>query len=243
MSVYAQLKGEDYIRYLQSAIDNGQLKWSNDYPDKLEPMTRGTIDNSWVVILRGKEHHGQCMFSSAILFNLVLKNFYPHLVPSYCQECWKIVARPQTLRQLWDICDLQASMQIPSKAGIEQRKEVFGLYGAYWYNRSLEDGKELYKKLSELIEVPLILKRGCTEMEMNCGDSSKWQVYPNQLETEEKFRNLIVIEKYNPVIQTDWVIRNIKRRWIEWAWEHGDKTVYEFTDGKPLVPAYRTYHE
>ena len=243
MSVYAQLKGEDYIRYLQSAIDSGQLKWSNDYPDKLEPMTRGLLENPWVVILMGKEHHTQCAFSHKILFNLVSLHFTPRFVPSYCQECWKIVARPQTLRQLWDICDLQTSQQLPSKAGIEERREVFGLYGAYWYTRSMEEGRALYQSLSGQIGVPLILKRGCTEMEMNCGDSSKWQVYDGQLEVEERFRNLIVIEKYTPILQTDWVISNIKRRWIEWAWEHGDKTVYEFTDGKPLVPAYKTYHE
>ena len=243
MSVYSQLKTEDYIRYLQPAIDSGQLRWSNEYPDKLEPMTRGALENNWVVIIQNKEQQNQCMFNSKILFNMVSKYYSPRLVPSYCQECWKVVTRPKTLRQLWDIYELQTAEQIPAKCGMEERSEVFGPWGAYWYTRSVEEGRALHARLSVLMDTPLILKRGCTEMEMNCGDSSKWEVYPEQLEIEKKFRDLIVTWKYDPVKQTDWVIRNIKRRWIEWAWGHGDSTVFEFTDGQPLMTPYRTYHD
>lgn len=244
-NVYAQLKEGDYIKFLQTEIDKGALKWSNDYPNKLEPLTRGTIDSPWVNVMPDSGHRTHCMFNQMILFNQVSKCLPQRFVPSFCQECWKVVNRPETLKQLWAICDLQSEMGKQSKCGIEERKEVFGIYGAYWYTRSLEEGKELHGLLKgkpALKQTPLILKRGCSEMEWACGDSSKWRVYENQLEIEEAFRNLIVMEKLAPVPQTDWVVRNVKRRWIEWAWEHGDKTVFEFNGGQPLIPPYRTYH-
>ncbi|KKL67647.1 hypothetical protein LCGC14_2132920, partial [marine sediment metagenome] len=42
--------------------------------------------------------------------------------------------------------------------------------------------------------------------------------------------------------QPEHLVRHIHRKWIEFAYKNGDETYKHFTNGKPLYPAYRTYH-
>ena len=88
----------------------------------------------------------------------------------------------------------------------------------------------------------IILKRGCTELEHLMGDSDKWEITPEQEFIEAMVTNYLVDENMS-LNQPEHFIWNVKRRWIEFAWQNGDPTYMLYTNGKPLYPPYVTYHQ
>ncbi len=189
-----------------------------------------------------------CFFNHNVLFNEVSMKMAPEFrfVPSPCHNCYKVVARPANLEQLMDVLEMQRVMNWPSKCGIETRNYVCGLYGAYWYNTGRDEGLETYKRVKSVIDkkypdMPLVLKRACTEFEMNCGPSDTWKITDKQKHIEDLCRRYFSpdnIKRSQPDI-SHW---HVIRQWIEFAYEHGDKTYLKYTDGKPLFPEYVTYH-
>ena len=193
-----------------------------------------------------------CYTWHTIIFNTL------GFIPFGCLKCFKVVVRPKTLKQLFALLDLQLEMGHPSKCGIEVRETVRGLYGGYFYNRSLDEAIECFKKVkARMAEDPIlrdlldakdengiskkvILKRGCTEFEMKFGRSDQWRT------TEENMKLESLVDQYitkkGPMKQTDIMILNLHGRWIRFAWEHDDPTVDEFTGGIPLHPPVVTYH-
>jgi hypothetical protein len=243
-SVYSNLLKKNLMRIIEPLIDEGKLKWSGKYPDRLEPILVGSTFSPWIRSGMGHMDGMMCNFDHKLVFNYVSLKLPTAFVPSRCQECWKIVARPRTLKELWAIYEMQQKMDWPSKCGMEPRKQVFGIYGAYWYNPTPDcalDLAELLREQPELQGIDVIVKRGCSEFEWACGDSAQWVVKQGQKEIEETLEGMIVLEAFIDMPQPDWLVEDTKKRWIEWAWEHGDPTVYEFLGGVPLIPPYRTY--
>jgi len=191
-----------------------------------------------------------CQRWHSIMFDLFSRTMPPEqaFVPSACQQCWKVVVRPQTLLGLFALMHLQMRLDRPSKCGIEIRPNVFGLYGGYFYNHSLEEGLECYKLIRAEVDdtqhlgekVPVILKRACTEFESKLGDSSKWEVSPAQLHIETLINKWFVRDDVARK-QSHPIILGVHRRWIEYAYMNGDGTYLNFTDGKPLYKPYKTY--
>lgn len=187
------------------------------------------------------------------LYHRVFFNVLDH-IHSYCRECWKVVVRPQTLVQLFDLYELERELGVPCKCGIELRDSVEGLYGGYFYTRSKEEGLERYKQVRKLVDeylspdVPVILKRYCTEFELNGpirkghGPSDKT---PNC--TKEELDMEQYIEAHFPKIgynnkQPKHLIASVMKRWIHHAFSHGDMTYKEFTNGEKLTKDYVFYH-
>lgn len=181
-------------------------------------------------------------------------------VPRHCQSCWKVVVKPRTLQQLFNLLEIEKRLDRPSKCGIEPRPSVPGLYGGYFYNKSIEEGLACYDIVKQALAenewmAPLldevdddgrttriILKRGCTEFEHLIGDSANWKITPEQNAIEDIVDRWVVSDNQE-LKQPENLIWNIKRRWIEFAWQNGDPTYALYTGGKPLYPAYRTYHQ
>ena len=165
-----------------------------------------------------------------------------------CHNCFKVVIRPPTLRSLFALMDLQKRMGRPSKCGIEIRDTVFGLYGGYFYNWGLDAGLECYEAVRAAIDaepelgpdVPIILKRACTEFEMLCGPSDKWEISEKQIELESLVNRWFVRDIKHRT-QPEHAIANVHRKWIEWAYACGDPTYAEYTNGKPVHPPVVTY--
>jgi hypothetical protein len=203
-------------------------------PDKSDPET--------VWIYSGRDNRRLCDLWHRVFFNIF------RIISTECQSCWKVVARPMTLSQLIEIELLQKKMKHPGKCGIETRSYIFGLYGAYFYCDSLNHGKSTYKKVSKMIskmvspEIPVMLKRGCTEFELHGGSSVRWRVSKKQ-EQLERSLNKIFIKRLKNNRQSKRAIEKIHRKWIQWAYAHGDPSFREFTDGRDLYPAVKTYHE
>lgn len=188
------------------------------------------------------------------VYHRVFFNVLGH-IHTYCRSCWKVVVRPQNLIQLFDLYEFEKELCVPCKCGMELRDTVEGLYGGYFYTRSKEQGLERYKQVRALVDehlgkdVPVILKRYCTEFELGGqgeingkGPSDKT---PDTTPEEKEMEHYI--ESHFPKIglnnpQPKHLVASVMKRWIHYAFEHGDMTYKEFTDGKKLTKDYVTYH-
>jgi len=169
-------------------------------------------------------------------------------IHSRCQSCWKVVVRPKTLEELMKLRNLQVELDMPAKCGIEVRDYVSGHYGGYFYADTMDEGKEIYRLVRERVseeispDTRVILKRGCTEFERDFGDSSKWSCDEYQLQIEKVLQEAFVQDvPYTPV--PDYIVRHNMRQWVKWAYQNGDETYKLYTDGRPLIEPYVTYHE
>jgi hypothetical protein len=185
----------------------------------------------------------QCHVDHAIKFDSL------GYIPPRCLECWKVVVGPRTVSELFKLLELQNSDTHPCKCGIEVRTYTPRLYGGYYYNDTLDLGRECYervrKQVSEHIspEVPVVLKRGCTEYEMLIGPSPYWNITKEQLKLDEYIEAHLDLPKNTNVLQPEFIKAHTYRYWIEWAFAHGDETYKEFTDGEDLYEKPVLYHE
>jgi hypothetical protein len=229
----------------------------------------------WVYILsdEGKD----CGFWHNVIFDVY------ELFPVGCLDCWKIVVRPRTVKELFTLHEYQDEIYRKwrnnkgfCKCGTELRKYVHGNYGGYFYNNSLEEGLECFEKVSADIskyihpDVPVTLKRGCTEYELKYGDSSKWEDILEKGEYTDKGGNIIKVPTMDVLMEQIEIIRahvdcraeetpdiseginseqppyvkiSVMRSWLERAYEVGDSTALEFNeDGKPFYTPPVTYH-
>jgi hypothetical protein len=174
-------------------------------------------------------------------------------IHSFCRSCWKVVIRPQNLVQLFDLYEFQRELAEPCKCGYEARETVYGIWGGYFYNRSKEEAQERFQEVSAFADTlnprpPVIIKRYCTEFEIGPQSLGPSNELPEQtkkeIEEETQIDNFLF--RGNPQfgsVQADFLQAHVMRRWIHWAYQHGDETYKAFTGGNPLFPKYVTYHE
>jgi len=238
-SVYHHLKAYDVIDMLRPLLD--QAGWNlRDVDGKLFVRHPSIArDTPWIHVRH--EPGFECGLWHQICFNLVSMQLPPadRFVPRHCQNCWKVVVKPRTLEQLFNLLELQKRMNRPSKCGIEPRASVPGLYGGYFYNHGPDAGQECYRTVYRaLFDHPvlaplahevdgdgkttrIILKRACTEFEHACGPSDKWVVTDLQNKIEDLLDRWVAVDD-RMIDQPENLIWNIKRRWIEFAWQNGD---------------------
>lgn len=188
-------------------------------------------------------HKKRCGLDSHVIF----QNY--GFITQRCQECWKIVVAPRTLTELFKLKEIEDDLGLPAKCGIEVREHTPRMYGGYFYTCSLEEGRDVYqivrKAISEGIspDVSVILKRGCTEMEMEVGPSPFWVVTKENRELEEIIEERVEDTSISFCNPPDYMVAHIKQSWAHWAYAHGDETYLEYTDGQPLYPETVKYHE
>ena len=184
----------------------------------------------------------------ALDHNIIFNNW--HIIHPRCLECWKVTVTPRTFHELMLLEELENKLGYDSKCGIEMRDYTPKFYGGYFYNRSLDEGREKWKivkdAVSEFISPEVgngvILKRGCTEYEMEVGPSLYWTVNPQQQ------RILDIIEAFVDVKrghgeQSLMLKRNVHLKWLLWAHFIGDMSYLDYNGGQKLFPDYVKYHE
>ncbi len=240
--VYKGIPLSKIMEKLKPLLTNGTLRVSDN--GRLVADFMPTWNTPWIHVKHSETK--KCWMWNEIFY----KQF--GLIHSGCQGCWKVCIRMKTLRQLVQLFELEKALDRPSKCGIEVRPHVHGLYGGYFYNDSLEEGKECYKDVKKAIyehldnpeDVKIVLKRACTEFEHDKGDSSKWEIAEGQIDLEKLVESLLVDGSGNRAGQPDFVQAGVFDQWVQWAFQNGDPTYAEFSpEGKPLYPDYVTYHE
>lgn len=259
------------ILYLEAAkrefVDRFLITHPNHFyrneDGKIVTTVRMQTDPVWAYIRPGINQN--CHFWHHTLFEVIHEK---KRVPIPCQSCWKVVLIPRDIEELFAAYILIRELGRPGKCGTEgDRPNTDRLYGAYFYNNSLEEGQECYRLVKAQIErdrtfestilgaplkvrfgngydgpPKLILKRGCTEFEQSCGPSDQWGWDDEQVEIER-----IAADAFSQDIiamsQTDIQIARLAYRWIHSAFKWGDKKYTLFTNGNRLFPPPVTYHD
>lgn len=249
---YKECAEKDLITPIQHLVANGSLTIRDGVITTSVPSE--AVDTPW--------HHTVSADLNCALWHQIMFDIYG-LLPSACLQCWKVVFSPQTVEQLFETIKVQEQIGKPSKCGIEIRPQTDRLYGAYWYNRSLDEGQERYMEVWKALQgndilrpsvekldddgypVNLILKRACTEFELSFGPSNLWDgiVTDEQLDKEEKLSRMFDTAAHSTMEQDPRIQQKVKMRWIKWAYENGDKTYLKFTDNQPLYKKCLTYHK
>ncbi len=169
-------------------------------------------------------------------------------IHSACFNCYKVVVRPTTVKELFEVYEVMQRLDRPSKCGIELRSYVGALYGAYFYCKGLEQGKKIHAFVRDIMtkevrsDISVILKRGCTEFENAHGDSR------NYVQKEEDRAIQDLLDKHSDIpslviTQPDFLKDYVQSMWLAWAYRNGDKTCLEFNDGADIITQPVTYHE
>lgn len=236
-NIYKEFKEMELIQPVEHLIAGGKLSIKNN---KLHCNYQMQVNSPWVVVKIDSSR--KCHFFQEMCFQSY------GFIHSRCHRCYKVVVKPRTLKQLMELLRIQEKMDVYSKCGVEVRPFVFGLYGGYFYTDSIEEGQERYRQVRKLVDenlsdkVPVILKRGCTEYEMQAGRSDMW-ISPDekQLMMEKKIDELYVTDNHD-MPQPDFLKAKAILGWIEFAFEHGDETYKHFTDGQLIGFQPITYH-
>jgi len=240
---YSNLLGYDATGILKNAIDAGMVHNRDD--GRFEVKVNYGAITPWVFIMHQMDM--DCYLWHYIYFERC------GFIPSPCHFCFKIVVRPANLKAAFDFHDIMCELDYPSKIGWEQRDFVFGNFGAYFYNTSLEEAKDKIgiitdaAKNIELLDNPFtgekfnpIIKKGCTEFEYKFGPSDQWIVSEEQKLKESILKDTLVFDNKD-FDQADHRKATIFRLWIHNAFKAGDKTVSKYTNGRSLFPQYITY--
>lgn len=248
MAMYEELCGRDIIAKLGPNLGPGRMQISSTtgkivMPEFIAP------EIPWIVTKIPQEL--KCRLPFSVFFQIFGNDI--GMPPIVCQGCYKVVVRPRNLDELFKLQQLQEDIFteddriLGCKLGIEKRLFVHGLYGGYFYNRGWAKGKSCYNFVRKVIdkeispEVPVILKRACTEMEMKFGDSRKWEITDRQRAIEQALYSCFQEEPVTAP-QPDYVKIHIMRTWVEWACMYGDSTYLNHTD-KPIHAEYIHYHD
>jgi len=207
-------------------------------------ITGGNWNTPWIYTC--PDDKARCNLYHRVFFDAL------HHIHSYCRDCYKVVVRPRTIIELFDLYELEKNIGSPCKCGREVRETTSSWYGGYFYNRGKQAGLEKYKEVRELVneqlspETPVILKRACTEFEI--GDGSKgpsdkwpditWEEREWELEYEALFPSGAIGGRQPVGVQA-----YVMRRWIHYAFTKNDQSYKQLTGGNPLIPPYVTYHE
>jgi len=238
-----KLKATDILDRIDSVMNkDGRMHYFIDGKDgKIKPIPPESMDinSPW-------NHTHQDPDRACRLYHLMFDCM--EFIPSKCLKCWKVVARPRTVKELIAVTEVQVELGKYGKAGIEERPYVHGLYGAYWYCNSKEEGMERHREVREAIsrevspDVPVILKRYCTEFEIKLGPSSGYNPPMLAKYWEKRFEELVEFPG-KEIPQPQYLKDHVMLNWLRFAYVNGDSTALEFNEGQHFVSTPVTYHD
>jgi hypothetical protein len=237
VALYEKLNRVNIIRRAKPLLDSKAYTISIE-TGKITPNAVMGYNSPWV-------HVKHCGDMNCHLWHKVMFDYFKEDLgapPINCQNCYKVVARPQDITQLLELEQYQESVKdkvIGCKCGIEVRDYVHGLYGGYFYNMGLEQGKETHRMVSAALAMPVFLKRGCTEYEVTYGNAMFWAPRDGQQEIEDYIESCFDIspkEKEQPEFVKD----HIRMTWIEYACKSGDSEYIQHVD-TPLHANYQRF--
>ena len=234
MGLYEELEIADILtQTVQRNLDEG--KWKLDSDRKIKYELSHPVNSGWSI--KNDPMERDCVRWLHTYFLQIYKK-----LPPPCMGCFKVVVMPETLTDLFKIHELQKNLGLHSKCGIEQRPYTPRLYGGYWYaplGCSIEEAQELGKKVKGEVDklfggrVKTILKRACTEMELQYGNSNEWELTEYD-EFHYSLFDAMFAKVELPKEVPGFALTHTMKQWIEFAYEHGDKTCEKYMD-KPIV--------
>ena len=235
---FSYLEKYDICSILEPLLNAGYYVGDDDRITKKSTLTHRT---PW-------SHIHQAVNKDCGLWHGVLFNYFK-FIPKGCHECWKVVVRPRTLTELFKLEELEKGLCHASKCGIEVRHYTPAHYGGYFYNNSLDEGRACYEMVRKAVDehiskdIAIILKRGCTEMELFGGPSPYWAIKPEDADYEDFISERLDVRGSFGIRQPDYMKIAVHKRWIQWAYNNNDKTYLEYTGGRPLYAPAVQYQD
>lgn len=228
---------------------NGQAVLAKHF-NPAEPLYtqfyRGVMPHVW-----DDQHPGGCVRHMAIF-----KRF--NIIPKYCFDCYKVVVEPRTVVELFKLMVVFERMRLPNdntrKCLVEGRPEVDGTYKGIIYCRGEREGVSLLELTREKVraeisgEVPVFLKRGCSEYGLSYPefartdpDTNKMEYKPEWEEYEARGDRELDIDTNHPPVDTyntpAYSLQDAKvmLAWLRYAATIGDSSYLKIS-GRILPP-------
>ena len=238
-NLYLLCEKWDIVGKLEQFFSGGNITLRDDYRITIKAPAP-TKNTPWIYTRHSDRN---CFLYHHIMFPVW------KMIHTRCQDCWKVVVAPRTVVELMKLYYLQTELQASSKCGTEgDRPNSDKLYGGYFYNNSLEEGERCYQYVRAVVserispDVPVILKRACTEFEQELGPSTEWKVTEEQKELEYILDEVTMLDLIHHQ-QSHHMRMHLLKKWIHKAYQWGDKSYLELTGGSPLFRQLVTYHQ
>lgn len=166
------------------------------------------------------------------------------LVPAGCETCFKVKIAVSTLRQLVALHELAKTSAYVFKTGLDMENPYSsGIYAGFFYLDGLDQARAAFRELRQAVDehpllgsdISMLIKRGCTEYEIHCGPSDSYAIAPKEVEAWLLAR-LKISASTKPLPKSMTLAR-----WIQTAFQIGDETYLDLTNGRRLHPKTVSY--
>lgn len=233
---------------LARAIDAGRVLLREDGRLELPPKEGAPTLRPWWSIASDTPMAGPCKLMAEFAFPLLYDR---SRVPFGCRDCFKVRIAARTLKELVLLRDAAPAIPCQSKWGPEvDLPYTTDLYAGYFYTVGLDHAREIHARLRKLLaghpeldaDLPIVIKRGCSDYEFRCGPSDQWTFDPAQPVLEAWLAERAVVRKRKETaIEAKMREKVLFMEWLAVAHRIGDESYLEFTSGKPLYPPPVTY--
>lgn len=196
-------------------------------------------NDNWLYVTRGPALG--CRFLMDFMFHHA---YAEAAVPSGCSGCYKVKVVARTLRELVAAWEIAKRINCSSKWGTDLSNPYSqSVYAGYFYVTGLDAARALFKVVRQAFDknpklgpdIPMTIKRGCSEYEALLGPSDRYEFTPEMAELEAELKT-----RFHPR-KADHQPSMVIAQWIETAFRIGDDTYLDFTDGKRLRKKTMTY--
>lgn len=176
-------------------------------------------------------------------WHTIMFNCFENFVPEFCKlRCYKVVVKVRNFFEAMRFRDtmlatprLQGSLTpLQGKIGVDERDYTDGYFNGFIYCDGLEEALEKYQIVRSLLDehvedgkdIPVIIKRTCTEFEREHGptDDEFWQhMTPEDIDLQRKLEDIYAGIKASSV-QPDWLQNKVISKMALWANVFGDKS-------------------
>lgn len=200
--------------------------------------------SAWIKVIRDRKR--PCKFQM-VMFEHVYQR---QRVPAGCEMCFKVKVVPRTLRQLMAVHETGGQLPYTYKCGLDAPAHATsGIYGAYFFLDGLPAAREACARVRKAVnahpklgpEVPVFIKRGCTEFEIHCGPSDQYTFTDETRQIEAQLLPLVHDHDHLEGPESKVHLQQTLLHWIQTAYRLGDQTYLDFTGGRPLYPPVVQY--
>jgi hypothetical protein len=235
--------------HLEAAIARGDVERREDGHLTLRRNATPTdaIGRRGGFLGRAGATHRFCMFLNDFLFD---QAYGQTTVPFACRSCFKIRIPTRSLRAMMAVKEIAESTEFTTKSGsdVDDPTNEY-LYSTYLYFNDLEQARDAYQHVRARIDrhahlgpgVAMLLKRGCSNYERQCGPSDRYTFDP-RLEAVEAYLAERFVDDRPPRGLAKETVKALRMlNLIQIAYRIGDETYKDFTAGKPLLPPLVDY--